>query len=486
MGESPHFPTRTRRRWTIRLALLSSDIVTLGLATIAATLIRWGQLRHVQVLQELGPTFTYIDLSLLIAVIWIAALWLERLYDLDRVFWGTGEYKRVARALSLGVVVFIVATFALKLPGLSRAWTLMAWGFAIVFVVIGRSLVRMAVVSARRRGRLLRPTLIAGFNQESADIIRALQANRSSGMVPLGCLASEHADYPVHDYCGELDMPCLGGVDDIGEVLDRNAIDTVVISSTAYDHDVLARLIDSLRDRNVDIQMSTGLLDVITSRVQIREVSGIPLISLRGVAFSPGRRFVKRTFDLIVGGLIVLVGLPVWLLIALAVKIDSRGPVFYRQMRVGRGGRVFGMYKFRSMCDGADARLDDLAEQNEATGPLFKMRNDPRVTRVGRFLRKFSLDEFPQILNVLKGEMSLVGPRPLPTQQTVDMTPMQSRRHEVLPGMTGLWQVSGRSTLTFDDMVRLDLLYIENWSVGFDMSLMLRTIPAVLLPEGAY
>jgi len=269
-------------------------------------------------------------------------------------------------------------------------------------------------------------------------------------------------------------------------LLDRNGIDTVVISSTAYDHDVLARLIGSLRDRNVDIQMSTGLLDVITSRVQIREVSGIPLISLRGVAFSPGRRFVKRAFDLVVGGLIVLVGLPVWLLIALAVRLDSRGPVFYRQMRVGRRGGVFGMYKFRSMCDGADARLEELREHNEATGPLFKMHNDPRVTRVGRFLRKYSLDEFPQILNVMRGEMSLVGPRPPLPNEVDTYSDYHWRRMEVPPGMTGLWQVSGRSTLTFDDMVRLDLLYIENWSVGFDMSLMLRTIPAVLLPEGAY
>jgi exopolysaccharide biosynthesis polyprenyl glycosylphosphotransferase len=362
----------------------------------------------------------------------------------------------------------------------------MAWGFGIVFVCMGRAAVRMAVVAARRRGRLLRPTLIAGFNQESADIIRALRANRSSGLVPVGCLASQHADYPLHNYCADLDIPCLGGVDDVGDVIDRSSIDTVLISSTAYDHDVLTRLIDSLRDRNVDIQMSSGLLDVITSRVQIREVSGIPLISLRGVAFSPGKRFVKRAFDLVVGGLIVVVGSPVWLLIAAAVKIDSRGPVFYRQPRVGRDGRVFGMYKFRSMCQDADARLADLAGQNEATGPLFKMRADPRVTRVGRFLRKFSLDEFPQLVNVLKGEMSLVGPRPLPTQQTVDMTPMQSRRHEVLPGMTGLWQVSGRSMLTFEEMVRLDLLYIENWSVGFDMALISRTLPAVFAREGAY
>ena len=155
-------------------------------------------------------------------------------------------------------------------------------------------------------------------------------------------------------------------------------------------------------------------------------------------------------------------------------------------MRVGRRGGVFGMYKFRSMGDGADARIDELREHNEATGPLFKMHNDPRVTRVGRFLRKYSLDEFPQLLNVMRGEMSLVGPRPPLSNEVDAYSDYHWRRLEVLPGMTGLWQVSGRSTLTFDDMVRLDLLYIENWSVGFDMALLMRTVQAVLLPEGAY
>ena len=155
-------------------------------------------------------------------------------------------------------------------------------------------------------------------------------------------------------------------------------------------------------------------------------------------------------------------------------------------MRVGRRGGVFGMYKFRSMGDGADARIDELREHNEATGPLFKMHNDPRVTRVGRFLRKYSLDEFPQLLNVMRGEMSLVGPRPPLPGEVDTYTDYHRRRLEVLPGMTGLWQVSGRSALTFDDMVRLDLLYIENWSVGFDMALIARTVPAVFAREAAY
>jgi len=170
----------------------------------------------------------------------------------------------------------------------------------------------------------------------------------------------------------------------------------------------------------------------------------------------------------------------------LAIVIDSRGPVFYRQTRVGKDGAEFGMFKFRSMYRDADQRLKELEAQNEASGPLFKMKNDPRVTRVGKWMRKFSIDEFPQLLNVLRGEMSLVGPRPPLPRETVQYTDRHWRRMVVPPGMTGLWQVSGRSSLTFDEMIRLDLYYIENWSVGFDLSLLMRTIPAVLFARGAY
>ena len=189
---------------------------------------------------------------------------------------------------------------------------------------------------------------------------------------------------------------------------------------------------------------------------------------------------------MVVSGAICLVGLPVWLILACAVKLTSPGPVLYAQERVGKAGKRFGMYKFRSMYADADARLHEVQSTNEASGPLFKMKDDPRVTSIGSWLRKYSLDEFPQLLNVLKGDMSLVGPRPPLPREVASYSVGDWRRLDVPPGMTGLWQVSGRSSLTFDEMVRLDLFYIENWSVGFDITLILRTIPAVLFARGAY
>ncbi len=478
------FSTRGRRRITLQSVLLASDLLMVGLGTMASSLIRFHRLRHIAAIPGSGLNVQFADLSLVIGVIWIASLWFEGLYDIERVFWGTGEYSRVARALSFGVVVFIMATYVLKLNDISRGWVIFAWALAILFVVIGRTLVRTALVNAHRRGHLLRPTLVVGYNEEAAALIRRLRSDTSSGLDPIACLASSRQDQLGLHYCTP-GVECLGAAGDIKAVLDDHVFDTVVIASTAFDPDVLSRIITDLRGRDIEIGLSSGLLDVTTSRVLIREISGVPLITVRGVSFSRGRQFVKRTFDLIVGALFIVVGTPMWMILALMITIDSRGPVFYRQRRVARGGSFFEMYKFRSMSVGAEHVRQQLEASNEASGPLFKMQADPRVTRVGRWMRKFSIDEFPQLINVMRGEMSLVGPRPPLPQETVNYSDYHWRRMEVLPGMTGLWQISGRSALTFDEMIRLDLFYIENWSVGFDMAVILRTVPAVLLARGA-
>lgn len=477
--------TRQKQRMSLRLTLLASDIAMVAMGTAAASLIRFGRIRHVQAIPSLGASVQFADVSLVIILIWIASLWFEGLYDVDRVFWGTGEYTRVVRGLSLGVVVFIMATYVLRLPGLSRGWVMLAWGFGVVLVVFGRAIIRAVLSRARRNGRYRRPTLVVGYNEEAADLIHRLQSDTSSGLEPVACLASSREGVLGLQYCSPT-VECLGAAGDIKRVLNERTFDTVLIASTAFDPDVLSRIITDLRGHDIDIELSSGLLDVTTSRVLIREVSGVPLITVRGVSFSLRKRTVKRAFDLAVGSLVMILGAPVWLVLGAAIKLESRGGVFYRQTRLGRGGEPFEMYKFRSMADGADAVREQLDGHNEATGPLFKMKDDPRVTRVGRWLRRLSLDEFPQIINVIRGEMSLVGPRPPLPQETHHYSDYHWRRMEVLPGMTGLWQVSGRSSLTFDEMVRLDLFYIENWSVAFDMAVIVRTIPAVLSSRGAF
>jgi len=467
---------------------MASDLIALAIATQFASWIRFGKLLHIGTSPDLPVWFNVVDLSAVMVAIWLVAIWSEGLYDLSRVFWGTGEYSRVVRALTTGVLGVIVIEYVLHASAISRSWTALAWGLGCLAVIAGRAAVRTWIAWERRRGNLLRPTLIVGFNSEASGIIAALRKNPASGLVPVACLASSQAEKLELNYCVDESIPCLGSAREIRSVLEERFIDTVLIATTAFDHEVLARIINDLRDLDVDIQLSSGLFDVTTSRVMIREASGVPLITIKSVSFAPWKRFVKRTFDLVVGSFVVLVGVPVWIVLALAIKLTSPGPVFYRQRRIGREGVPFDMLKFRSMYVDADARLDELRASgaNEATGPLFKMKDDPRVTPIGKWMRKFSIDEFPQLLNALRGEMSLVGPRPPLPGETASYTDHHWRRMEVLPGLTGLWQVSGRSRLTFDEMIRLDLFYIENWSVGFDIGLLLRTIPAVVFARGAY
>jgi exopolysaccharide biosynthesis polyprenyl glycosylphosphotransferase len=465
--------------------LLSDALAILG-SGFVATYIWFGGAFSAQVAFD-PPTFTvaFWQVAVVLVPLWIVFLAGAHLYDVDSVTWGMSVSGRVSRALSLGFVAMILITFLAKLPGLSRGWSLLTWVLAIVFVLSGRALIALAVTWARESGRLLHPALVVGSNAEAADILRLLQADRSAGLFPIGCLTSSQADRLGLDFiAGE--VPVLGTARDLLSIMAEKRIDAVVIASSAFDHDVVARMIAELRTADADVHISSGLFEVLTSRVIVTEVAGVPLITVKGISLSKGNVLAKRTFDLFVSLLVVLLGLPVWVLIAAAVKLTSRGPILYTQERIGLHGAKFGMLKFRSMYVDADARLADVLSGNEASGPLFKMKDDPRVTPVGKWLRKFSLDEFPQILNVLAGDMSLVGPRPPLPREVSSYTVHDWRRLEVVPGMTGLWQVSGRSTLTFDEMVRLDLFYIENWSVSLDITLIFRTIPAVLFARGAY
>jgi lipopolysaccharide/colanic/teichoic acid biosynthesis glycosyltransferase len=227
-------------------------------------------------------------------------------------------------------------------------------------------------------------------------------------------------------------------------------------------------------------------MEILVQRAEFVPGASVPLFELRPPVFDGFDYFVKRTFDLVVSCLLLVLLSPVLLVGALLVKITSRGPVIYRSHRPGIGAELFACFKFRTMLTDADERQDDLESLNEATGPLFKIRRDPRLTPVGRFLRRWSIDELPQLLNVVRGDMSLVGPRPLPERDFDRLEEWHKKRYLVLPGMTGLWQVSGRSELDFDDLVRLDFLYLERWSVGLDLAIILKTIPAVLSKRGAF
>jgi len=469
----------------VTAALVISDALAILCAGLLATRLRIGAFTSPVPFENTTLTVSFWQLAAVVVPLWVFFLALARLYDLDSVTWGISVAGRVTRALSLGFVALILGTYLTKLQNLSRGWTLLTWIASVVLVLGGRAVIALVVAWARQSGRLLQKTLIVGSNAEAADILRILRADPGGGLVPVACLASSQAERLALDFIAG-DIPVVGSAREVAAVVERLGAEVVVIASTAFEHDVVARMIAELRTSDADVHISSGLFEVLTSRVIITELAGVPLITVKGISLSKGNVLAKRFFDLVSSVVVVVVGLPIWLAIAAAIKLTSAGPILYTQERVGRDGQKFGMYKFRSMYADADARLSEVAGTNEASGPLFKMKSDPRVTPVGKWLRKFSVDEIPQIINVVRGEMSLVGPRPPLPREVALYSTHDWRRLEVVPGMTGLWQVSGRSALTFDEMVRLDLFYIENWSVGLDLTLIFRTIPAVLFARGAY
>jgi exopolysaccharide biosynthesis polyprenyl glycosylphosphotransferase len=347
---------------------------------------------------------------------------------------------------------------------------------------------------------LLIGTLRASYDVVTRDIFRLTGLRRRAVLVGASDnLAHLHASLGrgrggvEYQFLGAIapstegvDLPVLGSFDELGRVLDAYDLDELIVTDADLDAEQLLRLADEAHRAGVKVRIAAKTTELLTQRAQFVPGQGVPLFELRQPAFAGADWIVKRGFDLAVSALVILIGLPLWILIALAIKLSSSGPVFYPDRRIGLGEREFGMLKFRTMVAGAAERQRELEQSNEVGGALFKIRDDPRVTPVGRALRRFSIDEIPQVLNVLWGEMSLVGPRPLPVRDYLLLEDWHRRRYRVLPGMTGLWQISGRSSLTFDDLVRLDFYYLENWSIWLDITILAKTIPAVLSRRGAY
>jgi exopolysaccharide biosynthesis polyprenyl glycosylphosphotransferase len=336
--------------------------------------------------------------------------------------------------------------------------------------VITRELLH--VIGVRRR------VVLAGEGEHLLHLYRTLGADRGGIDYELvGVVTGAEADMP---------LPVLGTPDSLRAVLADHPADELIVTDSDFGERELLDIVDQAHRSGVRVRVAPRTTELLTKHADFVPGQGLPLFELTPPVLVGFDWVLKRGFDLAVSLLVLVVFLPVWLVIAAAIKLTSRGPVLYRDVRVGLGEREFGLLKFRTMVAGAAEQQAELEDANEAAGALFKIRDDPRVTRVGRFLRRFSLDEIPNTINVLRGEMSLVGPRPLPTRDYQLLEPWHLKRYLVLPGMTGLWQISGRSNLSFDDLVRLDFYYLDNWSIWLDISVLAKTIPAVISQRGAY
>ena len=403
------------------------------------------------------------------------------------VFWRGGLYApREQRAgagrvvSSLLLVTVITLAFSVGTGYHHTTFGLYATGFVLSVIVIGTMRAAYEVVTRDvwRIAGVRRRAVLLGSGERLLELRRALgEARGGIDYDFLGVLTDDGDD---------LGLPVLGSVFDVTRVLERLRPDELIVSGVDVRDDDLLDLVGEANRAGVKVRVAPSTMELLTQRAEYVPGQGVPLFELRPPVFAGLDWATKRAFDIVVSTAIVAAAAPLWLIIALAVKLDSPGPVFYRDRRIGLGEREFGMLKFRSMYVDASERQAGLETANEASGPLFKIKDDPRVTRVGRVLRRYSLDELPQLLNVLRGEMSLVGPRPLPLRDYVQLEDWHRKRYLVLPGMTGLWQVSGRIELTFDDLVRLDFYYLENWSIWLDISILAKTLPAVAARRGAY
>lgn len=394
-------------------------------------------------------------------------------YDEDRPQGWLQRLRIIVASISTALVVASAISFFLGDQRFSRIWLGSGATLATLALIIWRSYAHALYLAARDRFAPENRVIVVGANGAGAGIAEALRhTHHVVGFVDNGAdLASPTA------------AQLLGPINELEQLVHVHGATQVVVALPAHRQEQVRRVISRGFRRRVTIRIAPEITEPLPGRVDIEEVAGRHLLG-----FTPMAKvsWMKRGMDLVLGTLILLALTPALLLVALLVKLDSPGPVLYRQERVGRDGKRFMMFKFRSMRQDADALLVELRERNEATGPLFKIKNDPRITRVGRVLRRFSVDEFPQLLNVLRGEMSLVGPRPPVPSEVEQYDDWHLARLRAVPGMTGLWQASGRSEVPFHDMVRLDLHYIQNWSLSLDLEILARTVPAVLSHKGAY
>jgi exopolysaccharide biosynthesis polyprenyl glycosylphosphotransferase len=400
-----------------------------------------------------------------------------RLYSLSRIS-PAEEFRRLLAAVSVSWAGLLVIAFWAGRQ-LDRQFIALVYGLTIVLAMLTRRLWHVWMGRARGKGNLVFRTLIVGSNDEARRLAQVVD-HRRVGFEVVGYVPTRQSTTPLDG------LPAYEDVDAVAEAIRLSGADCVFVASSAVTPEEMTRVTKAVRLQGVEVRVSANISEILSTRLTVQPVGNIMALSLNPVRLTGFQAGLKRTMDVVVSSLGLLVCLPLWAMLALAIKIDSRGAVLYRQERVGQRTRHFQILKFRTMVQDADAKLESLKHLNEATGPLFKLKRDPRITRVGRWLRAWSLDELPQLWNVLRGDMSLVGPRPPLLNEVAQYEDWHFDRLEVRPGMTGLWQVRGRSQLPFDDYVRLDLFYIENWSIGYDLYILAKTLPAILSHKGAF
>ncbi len=469
-----------RRRW-FAISLAALDTVLIAVAFVLAYWLRYS-LKIGPVIHEQLAFRAYEPLALLLLGIMMPVLAIKGAYRLRMGTEILDEVGTIFSSATITVAAIVVITAMLQQWQYSRGVILYVWILVIVLTVLGRAFYRSAQALCFHRGVGVRRLLVVGATDVGKMVMQSVTQRPDLGYQLVGFVV--HRSSPSMRNFGR--FQALGTVADIPDLIRSAMIDEIILALPASAHEEVWPVLTLCERKGVGLKLVPDLFELSLGKVQMDDIAGIPLLDVREKPLGRAPRALKRLLDIVVASIVLLLAAPVLAILAILVRIESPGPAFFIQERVGMRGRHFGCRKLRTMRDGADGLQPTLLRLNETGGVTFKMRDDPRVTRAGRWIRRWSLDELPQVLNVLAGEMSLVGPRPPLPHEVAQYEPRHHRRLEVKPGMTGMWQVSGRSNLSFDEMMMMDTYYVDNWSLMLDIKILIRTIMAVLARQGAY
>jgi exopolysaccharide biosynthesis polyprenyl glycosylphosphotransferase len=466
------------------IALVMIDAVMILLAFRLAYVIRFTLSLSLFNL-DVTPTDSFYKAILLVIVpLFLVIYSLRGLYNRNNLLGGTQEYSFIMSGVSIGMFIIITIGFLVPEFVFARGWLIVAWGGTFLFTTFGRFLIRRMVYLLRHFGAFLRPAVIVGANDEGILLAQQLMQWKSSGFHIKGFVDKK---LPVGTHVlGHL--RCIGDVEQLDEIINRHSIEEVILAASAFSS--RDNMLDIFRrygtTSHVNVRFSSGIYEIITTGLTVKEFAYVPLVGVNPIRLTGIDQILKTLLDygLTIPALIIIS--PILLIIAIMIRIDSPGPVIHKRRVVGLNKRTFDAYKFRTMHVNGDEILSQYPELQQELSENFKLKSDPRVTRMGKFLRKSSFDELPQLFNVLRGEMSLVGPRMITPDEIVMYRQWDANLMTVRPGISGLWQVSGRSDISYEERVRLDMYYIRNWSIWLDLQIIFQTIPAVIKRRGAY
>jgi exopolysaccharide biosynthesis polyprenyl glycosylphosphotransferase len=462
--------------------LILVDILTLVVAFLGAYFLRFETGFSIFYNNQNSPYFSYLLLSVCVLPLWLALFWMYHLYDWQTLLGGMQEYANIFQACLTGGVVLALSEFVLKWI-VARGWVGLFCLFTFLLMVVGRFTMRRLAYGLRRNGYLTSVAVIVGANEEARALGEQILAWPTSGMNLIG-FVDDRSEVGSKVF-GRL--PVIGTLSGLDEIVAKYQVEELIIASSAVERESLVNVFKRYGvSPNVRLHLTSGLFEIITTGLRVKEIASVSLINVNRARLTGTDVFLKTLLDYGLALPLLVCLAPLFLLIAFLIKLDSPGPILYRRKVMGLNGSQFDAFKFRTMHIDGDALLTATPELLDELATKHKIKGDPRITRIGQFLRKYSLDELPQLFNVLRREMSLVGPRMISPPELKNYGQWAMNLLTVRPGITGLWQVSGRSDVSYEDRVRLDMFYIRNYNIWLDLHLILRTIPVVIKGEGAY